>query len=151
VNPPEPGWYRDPYFKNRERYWDGEIWTDESRKLQPALPSGQREGTPAAGVGRHAQTDPVTAQQPAVTRDPVTTQQPATPAPGDTQPIRIFSGGAAGAITILGGGNGPEPASGPPAQSGPVAAGATAGGSAPAGPVDTTTGPPTKEEAAANA
>ena len=40
VNPPEPGWYRDPYFKNRERYWDGEVWTDECRLIQPALPAG---------------------------------------------------------------------------------------------------------------
>ncbi len=46
MNPPDPGWYRDPYFKNRERYWDGEIWTDECRIVQPALPS--------ATPGRHA-------------------------------------------------------------------------------------------------
>jgi hypothetical protein len=145
VNPPEPGWYRDPYFKNRERYWDGEVWTDECRLIQPALPSGQSATTPAADPGataRHAaQTDPVTAQQPAVTTDPITTQQPAAQAPGDTQPIRISSGTVAGAsVGAFFGANGP----GAPRS-------AAAGGSAAGTGTDETSVPATKAEAAASA
>jgi hypothetical protein len=136
VNPPEPGWYRDPYFKNRERYWDGEIWTDECRLIQPALPSGQRAGAPAAGsepMGRHAvRPDPVTAQQPAVAKDPATTQQPAaqsSPAAGDTQPIRISSGTVAGAgVGAFFGANGPA------ARRGPTVAGGTPAGTTDAAP-----------------
>ncbi len=137
MNPPEPGWYRDPYFKNRERYWDGEVWSDECRLVQPALSSGTSDAT----TGRHqrvVQPDPVTAQQPAVPKDPITTQQPATQQPSDTQPIRIFSGGVAGAgaASILGG-NVPAPGGGP-------VAGGAAGG-------DATAAPPTKAEVTANA
>jgi uncharacterized protein DUF2510 len=147
VNPPEPGWYRDPYFKNRERYWDGEVWTDECRLIQPALGSGARGGAAAAGTGaagrheREVRPDPVTAQQPAVTDDPSTTEQPATPTPSDTQPIRIFSGGVAGAgaVGILGGDV--------PTAGGSTPDGKTAAGDAP----DTTSAPPTKAEAAASA
>jgi hypothetical protein len=142
VNPPEPGWYRDPYFKNRERYWDGEIWSDECRLIQPALSSGTSDGTSGAGAGtagRHRRAegpDPVTAQQPTVSKDPIVMPPPATPPPSDTQPIRIYSGGVAGAgaASILGG-KVAEPASG-------SAAGGAAG---------TTADPPTKADAAASA
>jgi hypothetical protein len=30
----EPGWYKDPYFRSQERYWDGEVWSQRTR--QPA-------------------------------------------------------------------------------------------------------------------
>ena len=88
MNPPEPGWYRDPYFKNRERYWDGEMWTDECRLIQPALPSGQHavarpvpgedpwDGT-WCGPTRSRRSNlpsrrtPFTPQQPAAAVDPV--------------------------------------------------------------------------------
>jgi Protein of unknown function (DUF2510) len=30
---PEPGWYPDPYFLKRERYWDG-AWTDQVRVVE---------------------------------------------------------------------------------------------------------------------
>jgi hypothetical protein len=46
-----PGWYPDPQWMGRERYWDGQTWTDQSRLWEgprkpapsmptPALPSG---------------------------------------------------------------------------------------------------------------
>ena len=41
----EPGWYRDPYFRNRERYWDGEAWSEQTR--DPA--GGTGPALPAAG------------------------------------------------------------------------------------------------------
>jgi hypothetical protein len=48
----EPGWYGDPYFRNRERYWDGEIWTDQVRETAvgstPATPAPRR--TPTSGT-----------------------------------------------------------------------------------------------------
>ena len=149
MNPPEPGWYRDPYFKNRERYWDGEMWTDECRLIQPALPSGQHSGAPAAGaepVGRHVvRTDPVTAQQPAVPKDPITAEQPAaqsTPSPGDTQPIRISSGTVAGAgVGAFFGANGP-------ARAGAGRSGGIAGASPAAGTTGTAGGSPTGAGAA---
>ena len=40
----QPGWYSDPTNRRRERYWDGNQWTDQFR-----LPS-------AAGVTKHAGT-----------------------------------------------------------------------------------------------
>ncbi len=156
MNPPEPGWYRDPYFKNRERYWDGEIWTDECRLKQPALGAGGREGAAGSGagtVGRHERVvrpDPVTAQQPAVAKEPDTTQQPATPTPSETQPLRIFSGGVAGgagAVHIIGGEAPAAPGSAPESAAAP---GGAASGSAAAGVTDPTPAP-TKAEAAANA
>ena len=154
MNPPEPGWYRDPYFKNRERYWDGEIWTDECRVIQPALPSGQRDSPVAAGAqsgaeqtGRHAvRVDPVTAQQPAVTQDPITTQQPAarsTPSPADTQPIRISSSTVAGAgVGAFFGANGPAARGMPggPVAGRPAAASTESSAETKATPVVGTTG-----------
>ena len=148
VNPPEPGWYRDPYFKNRQRYWDGENWSIECRLTQPSLSSGGLEGAKGAGartgpatVDAHervvpphpdaaqqpaASQDPVTTEQPAASHDPVTAQQPATPTPTDTQSIRIFSGGVAGGggVHLLGGSDG----DGVPATDEPAAAGAAACG-----------------------
>jgi hypothetical protein len=29
----DPGWYLDPYFLKRERYWDGSAWTDQVRLI----------------------------------------------------------------------------------------------------------------------
>ncbi|TDE17011.1 DUF2510 domain-containing protein, partial [Actinomadura sp. 6K520] len=26
-----PGWYPDPEWMGRERYWNGQTWTDQSR------------------------------------------------------------------------------------------------------------------------
>ncbi|WP_165978513.1 DUF2510 domain-containing protein, partial [Actinomadura darangshiensis] len=26
-----PGWYPDPEWMGRERYWDGQTWSDQSR------------------------------------------------------------------------------------------------------------------------
>ena len=57
MNPPEPGWYRDPYFKNRERYWDGEVWSDECRLIQPALSSGTGDGA-SGTTGRRSARGP---------------------------------------------------------------------------------------------
>ncbi len=47
----EPGWYRDPYFRNRERYWDGEAWSEQTRDpaggTGPALPAGATTSAPS--------------------------------------------------------------------------------------------------------
>jgi Protein of unknown function (DUF2510) len=81
----EPGWYPDPYFLKRERYWDGG-WTDQFRVLeeeQPAVdaadaearlstPSSNDPGTArgaAVSWGRHAAGDPPTASYPPVHPD----------------------------------------------------------------------------------
>jgi Protein of unknown function (DUF2510) len=52
----EPGWYKDPYFRNQERYWDGDVWSQETRKpaaidagapdtAKPAAAAQSMEGT----------------------------------------------------------------------------------------------------------
>ncbi len=177
MNPPEPGWYRDPYFKNRERYWDGENWSNECRLTQRALGLGGIEGAAGAGtatgpatVGGHEREvspQPVTAQEPAVSQDPITTQQPAasqdpitTQQPAASQdPITTQQPAAptpsdtqpirifTGGVAGVVGLNGGDV---------PAAAESTADGAATAaadagGATDTTSAPPTKAEAAANA
>jgi len=47
----EPGWYRDPYFLKRERYWDGELWTDECRLVEPAGPAPTTVGATSTTEG----------------------------------------------------------------------------------------------------
>ena len=32
----DPGWYVDPNLEERERYWDGQRWSDQSRPIEPA-------------------------------------------------------------------------------------------------------------------
>ena len=43
-----PGWYRDPFHRGQERYWDGKLWTQGTR------PEGGAEGTTASAVGSEA-------------------------------------------------------------------------------------------------
>ncbi len=43
----EPGWYTDPYFHKRERYWDGTSWADEVREPEPEEPD---PGAPPAAT-----------------------------------------------------------------------------------------------------
>ena len=55
----EPGWYRDPYFRNRERFWDGEAWSEQTRDpaggTGPALPAaGTTSGASTEGTGSMA-------------------------------------------------------------------------------------------------
>ena len=69
----EPGWYRDPYFRNRERYWDGAAWSEQTR--DPA--GGTRPGLPAAGATSGASTGSTGSVAPPA--------QPARP-PADTPP-----------------------------------------------------------------
>ncbi len=61
----EPGWYTDPYFHNRERYWDGTSWADEVRdppteEPGPGAPPSASTAPPAppspSAAGRHADT-----------------------------------------------------------------------------------------------
>lgn len=42
--PPQspPGWHQDPHGAGGERWWDGQIWTNQVRGL-PALPQGAAE------------------------------------------------------------------------------------------------------------
>lgn len=58
----EPGWYKDPYFRDHERYWDGK-WTDQLRPLQPEQPSStiQTNGVAAAVAEPLSTARPVTA------------------------------------------------------------------------------------------
>ena len=48
----EPGWYTDPYFHNRERYWDGTSWADDVRdpptkEPGPGAPPSAATSSPA--------------------------------------------------------------------------------------------------------
>jgi hypothetical protein len=43
----EPGWYTDPYFRNRERYWENR-WTDRVRRVGAGPPALQ--SAPGAGL-----------------------------------------------------------------------------------------------------
>ncbi len=59
----EPGWYPDPYFLGRERYWDGGGWTEQCRsadtkEVQPSTkprpPKNPDAATPSATAARTA-------------------------------------------------------------------------------------------------
>lgn len=51
-----PGWYRDPFHRGQERYWDGKIWTQGARPEgaegpgDPAGASEQADADSAAGI-----------------------------------------------------------------------------------------------------
>lgn len=59
-----PGWYRDPFFRGQERYWDGRLWTQGTRAPEPevvveAATTETASGIePAAGVDIAASTEP---------------------------------------------------------------------------------------------
>lgn len=46
-NPPA-GWYPDPQDANRQRYWDGNAWTEHTADATPQAAAG---GTPTTGGG----------------------------------------------------------------------------------------------------
>ena len=51
---PPAGWYTDPEGDPRQRYWDGQQWTDNYASPEPAEPTWlqrNRGGLIAAGVG----------------------------------------------------------------------------------------------------
>lgn len=84
---PEPGWYRDPYFLNHERYWDNG-WTDQIRRVEPE--KAPLEQDPAGGPEQFGSMAEITAERP----------PPATDAtrPGDAASSRV--GGLAGAAGV---------------------------------------------------
>ncbi len=52
-----PGWYPDPFFGGRERYWDGGEWTEQCRatdtkehqaSAKPRAPLNPERATPSA-------------------------------------------------------------------------------------------------------
>ena len=58
-----PGWYPDPFFLGRERYWDGLAWTEQCRvtltgeqqpSVAPRPPKDPGSATPAALAARRA-------------------------------------------------------------------------------------------------
>ncbi len=49
-----PGWYPDPEWMGRERYWDGQTWTPESRPYK----SRRRATPPRPGHPSHRRPDP---------------------------------------------------------------------------------------------
>jgi hypothetical protein len=67
----EPGWYKDPFFLDHERYWDGK-WTDQLRHIESGRPSIQ---TNAAADAVAAAT--VTAAAPRVPGGPGVASYPA--------------------------------------------------------------------------
>ncbi len=59
----EPGWYPDPYFLGRERYWDGGAWTEDCRSAEtkeaqpsakPRAPKNPEAATPSATAAKAA-------------------------------------------------------------------------------------------------
>ncbi|GLZ02830.1 hypothetical protein Acsp03_02970 [Actinomadura sp. NBRC 104412] len=70
-----PGWYPDPHWMGRERYWDGRAWTDRSR-----LWEGNRGPAPSA---------PPTPAQPAPTQPALARPAPVRPAPVQRAPRAV--------------------------------------------------------------
>ncbi|MBT2211115.1 DUF2510 domain-containing protein [Actinomadura sp. NEAU-AAG7] len=62
----EPGWYPDPHWMGRERYWDGDVWTDQSRPYEgkPARAHRPASNPPPAPL------DPLPSPGPAARRSP---------------------------------------------------------------------------------
>jgi hypothetical protein len=87
----EPGWYKDPYFRNQERYWDGEIWSQRTRNpaamdssapdtVNPPAAIPEKEGAaPPAGPAVSV-ADTATAMLGAPESSQPTSETPATPA-----------------------------------------------------------------------
>jgi hypothetical protein len=97
------GWYSDPYFLGRERFWDGRAWTEQCRitktkeRLRSAVPTPPKDSetaTPIATAARTAtsvaRTKTTTAAKAPRTKDlyvaaakrPVVTATPPDPATG---------------------------------------------------------------------
>jgi uncharacterized membrane protein len=47
------GWYPDPSNAPQTRYWDGDVWTDQTRPFEPpvALPEGKKISPKKRGNG----------------------------------------------------------------------------------------------------
>lgn len=44
------GWHRDNIHPDQERYWDGAMWTEQTRPAQPAPPAGAAHSYPPAAA-----------------------------------------------------------------------------------------------------
>ena len=89
----EPGWYKDPYFRNQERYWDGDVWSQETRKpaaidtgapdiAKPSAAAPNTEGTESPSAGpASAPADTASAMLGAPVPAPPTKETPATATP----------------------------------------------------------------------
>jgi hypothetical protein len=78
------GWYPDPQAPSeRERYWDGQGWTEQLRPLAPAAPTAPT--APAAPAGPSFGARPGFGAQPGVA--PVAPVAPVTPAAAEPVPM----------------------------------------------------------------
>ncbi len=114
----EPGWYPDPYFMGRERYWDGREWTEQCRSaetkepqpsIKPRPPKNPVEATPSAtaakaaarsAVAGGAVASPPRPKADATPAPPASTPTPdAAPVPAPSREAAAVAGAAAAATS----------------------------------------------------
>ncbi len=93
----EPGWYNDPFFHERERYWDGSNWSDEVRMAptkQPVPAPPKQEAATTSGSAAAARENRTTASTAAAaaaaaarTSDQVRTSDPVTATYPKSEPL----------------------------------------------------------------
>ena len=89
-----PGWYRDPFFRGQERYWDGRLWTQGTRmegadagaEPQPAAPGADADAGAEMQPGVPLSIEPQLAADPAAS-PPDLSPGVAPPAPPTFAPL----------------------------------------------------------------
>jgi hypothetical protein len=91
----EPGWYKDLFYRDQDRYWDGKVWTMDAR------PAGSNDPTPPPGIG--GPVAPAPGREPRPDAAHVPSSSAVAPAAASKRPRPALLPVLAAAVLVIGG------------------------------------------------